>query len=210
LKIDEEMGDKYGITVGLKRMCSAYFYLKEYNKALPLAIKAMKLSEELGYPESVKSAANFLYRIYKAKGDGKNAYENYALFVKMKDSLNNQEIQKASVKSQFKIEFDRKAQQARSDQEKKDIKTAEEKQKQVIIRDSFIGGFALVLILAIVILRSFIQNKKKNKVIETQKALVEEKQKEILDSIYYARRIQIALMPSETYFTKVLSRLKKA
>ena len=42
-----------------------------------------------------------------------------------------------------------------------------------------------------------------------QKELVEEKQKEILDSIYYARRIQTALMPSEIYFEKVMRRLRK-
>jgi hypothetical protein len=39
--------------------------------------------------------------------------------------------------------------------------------------------------------------------------LVEEKQKEILDSIYYARRIQRALITSEKYIENKLGKLIK-
>lgn len=38
---------------------------------------------------------------------------------------------------------------------------------------------------------------------------IEEKQKEILDSIHYAKRIQNSLLPNEKYLTKALGRLKK-
>jgi hypothetical protein len=40
-----------------------------------------------------------------------------------------------------------------------------------------------------------------------QKQEVEEKQKEILDSIHYAKRIQTALLTSEYYIEKNLKRL---
>jgi hypothetical protein len=42
-----------------------------------------------------------------------------------------------------------------------------------------------------------------------QKELLEEKQKEILDSIRYAKRIQTSLLPTETYIARVLKLLKK-
>jgi hypothetical protein len=45
-------------------------------------------------------------------------------------------------------------------------------------------------ILAIVVFRNLHQSKKTNKIIELQKHLVEEKHKEITDSINYAERIQ--------------------
>ena len=45
--------------------------------------------------------------------------------------------------------------------------------------------------------------------IEKQKEMVEEKQKEILDSIHYAKRIQRALLPTEKYFEKNIKNLKK-
>ena len=43
--------------------------------------------------------------------------------------------------------------------------------------------------------------------VETQKQKVEEKQKEILDSIQYAKRIQVSLLPTEKYIDKTLKRL---
>ena len=72
----------------------------------------------------------------------------------------------------------------------------------------------LVLGLAVVIFRSLRINQHKNKIIteqkhlvEKQKELVEEKQKEIIDSITYARRIQRALITSEKYIAKSLTKL---
>ena len=44
-------------------------------------------------------------------------------------------------------------------------------------------------------------------IVEHQKTLVEEKQKEVLDSIHYARRIQRALVTSEFYVSKQLKKL---
>ena len=46
--------------------------------------------------------------------------------------------------------------------------------------------------------------------IELQHEALEEKQKEIIDSITYARRIQRSLLPTEKYIQKSLMRLKKS
>ncbi len=220
LKIQEEIGDKKGIAYSLNNIGILYIKLasaekasankqKNYNKAIEYCRQSMKTSKELGFPENIRNAARNLSQIYKATGNHKNALENYELFILMRDSINNIATKKASIKSQFKIEYERKELEAKTEQEKKDLKNEEEKQKQTIIRNSFIVGFALVVILAVVIFRSFLQNKKKNKLIEDQKHLVEEKQKEIIDSIRYAQRIQRALLPNDKYFEKNLNKLSK-
>ena len=45
--------------------------------------------------------------------------------------------------------------------------------------------------------------------IEVQKHLVDEKQKEILDSIHYAKRIQQALLPQEKYLDRLINEQKQ-
>ncbi len=45
--------------------------------------------------------------------------------------------------------------------------------------------------------------------ISEQKMVLEEKQKEILDSIHYAKRIQSSLLPTDTYIEKCLNKYKK-
>jgi serine phosphatase RsbU (regulator of sigma subunit) len=84
-----------------------------------------------------------------------------------------------------------------------------DKQRLVI---AIIAGLTLgVLVLLLLALRVNNQRRKANRLlhkqkkqIETQKQLVEEKQKEILDSINYAKRIQTALMANETVLRRHL------
>ena len=45
----------------------------------------------------------------------------------------------------------------------------------------------------------------KIKIIEEQKLLVDEKNKDILDSIHYAQRIQNSLLPTEKYIKRHLN-----
>jgi len=58
---------------------------------------------------------------------------------------------------------------------------------------------------------TFLEQKVKERTAEVvaQKELVEEKQKEILDSIRYAKRIQQSLLPTESYIDRILGRFKK-
>lgn len=209
LQLSESIGDKDGVAATLICIGNVYIELKMPDKAIAVGEKAMAIAKEIGFPEKIKHVANLLVSVYESKGDHDNTLKNYELYILMRDSVRNEETQAASIRSQFKIEYDQKEQELKAEQEKKDLKTEEEKQKQIIIRNSFIVGFILVLILALVIYRSFLQNKKKNKLIETQKALVEMKQKEVLDSIYYARRIQLTLMPTESYIQNKLRNLMK-
>lgn len=77
-------------------------------------------------------------------------------------------------------------------------------EKQAAQRNVFIVGFVLVLIMMGFIFRGYKQKQKANLVIQQQKHLVEEKNKDITDSINYAKKIQEALLPArelkENYF----------
>jgi serine phosphatase RsbU (regulator of sigma subunit) len=82
-------------------------------------------------------------------------------------------------------------------------------QTQVIIIIFSLGFISLIFLLFAI--RSNIQRKKANqllfeqkKEVENQKQLVDEKQKEIVDSINYARRIQTALMAHDKLLSKHL------
>ena len=79
----------------------------------------------------------------------------------------------------------------------------ESKQKS-LERNGFIVGFLFMMLFAFFIFRSLQQNKKKNKIISAQKQLVEAKNKDISDSVAYAKRIQSSFLTSEAYIKRYL------
>jgi hypothetical protein len=64
------------------------------------------------------------------------------------------------------------------------------------------GGLFLLLIFGAIMYNRF-------RITQKQKEIIELKQKEVVDSITYAKRIQTSLLPTEKYIERNLKRLKK-
>jgi hypothetical protein len=95
------------------------------------------------------------------------------------------------------------------------VGTYVEEEKQTIIRNSLLTGFVLMLILATVISKGYRQKQKfnkllkmKNEMIEEQSSSVEQKNKDILNSINYAKRVQESVLPSEALIERTLKKLQ--
>lgn len=76
-------------------------------------------------------------------------------------------------------------------------------------RNMYFVVTGLIVIIALVALKLLQTNRKNNKLLQAQKDLIEEKNKDITDSINYASRIQRSLLPQEKYIQKNLDRLNK-
>ena len=223
LAIQQEIGDKEGETSSLNNIGSIYLKQKQYALALKFEKKALLLGKELGFPASIRNAAGTLTKCYKALGDHKAALEHYELFIRMRDSINNETARKASIKQQLKHEYETKAAaDSVAHAKESDIKNAElAKQKAELSAKknqqyALFGGLFGVCVFGVFMFNRFKVTQKQKEIIEQQKEvveeqkkLVEEKQKEILDSIQYARRIQMAQIPSEKRVENTLKRLRK-
>ena len=182
------------------------FQNKNYNKAFECSKKAYELASETGMLENIRNGAGTLYKVYKQKKDFKNAGYYYEVFIKFRDSLNNQVTKKASIKFELKYEYEKQAAaDSVAHSKESEIKNVElEKQKVEIAAKrnqqfALLGGLVLVIIFAGFMYNRFRITQKQKFVIEEQKIIVEEqkkiveeKQKEVLDSIHYAKRIQTA------------------
>lgn len=132
-----------------------------------------------------------------------------------KDKL-AQEEQLKREKLQYEFSVKQKAEKFESEKRKlaydeeikrKEIENANQKRLVYI----FVGGFLVMSFLAFFIFRGLQQNKRAKKIIEQQKhevefqkEVVEEKNKEITDSINYAKRLQEAILPSEKLWKSFL------
>jgi len=222
-KIRETIGEKQGLSNSYNNIGDLYLGRKEYNKAEENLKKALALAKEMGYPDNIRRPAEHLKNVYKALGQHEKALEMFELSALMNDSINNRENRKATIRSQLKYEIGKKAvaDSIKASDEKLLIssKLKEEKTKSYALY----GGLSLVILFSLFMVNRFKvtnrqkkiielkekETQKQNEIIIEQKKEVEVKQKEVLDSIQYAKRIQLALMPTEKFVAKTLSRLKK-
>lgn len=218
LKIRTEINDEQGIAYSLYNLGQLYLKENKIKLALDNALASLAISNKIGYPANIGAAANLLQDIYRKQNKYDKAYDMLKLSNRMKDSLNNSELQKVSVKKQFQYEFEKKENTAKAEQEKKDIKYNDQLQQNKIIITSVLIGLLIVITFSVFLYRRVKVIQKQNFIIETQKievdkqrelainrSIVAEKQKEIielhqkdiLDSINYAKRIQYALLANE-------------
>jgi len=190
-----------------------FIYLKsgDQKKAFEFAQKGFRLAKEIGYVNELSDAANLMGQVYKKRGDYKEALEMHEVYMKMKDSALNESTKKASLQKQFQYSYERKvAADSVKNLEAEKVKDAQiaaqesKLQQQQTLKYALFGGITLLIIFSLYVFNRYKNTQQKNKIIERQKAIADEKQKEIIDSITYAKRIQIALLKEEEHISKHL------
>lgn len=218
LTLSREMGDKDGVAYEQQSMGSIFTDQKAFDKAKIYLDSALNISKSIGDKTMIKSSYGGLSDLESARGNFQAALQDYKNYVTYRDSIINEANTKKTVRAEMNFEFEQKQATAKAEQDKKDALAAQERKKQLIIRDAFMAGFALVLSLAFLIFRGYRNKQKANEIItkqkeeveeqkalvEHQKELVEEKQKEIVDSITYAKRLQEAILPPLNVIEKCL------
>ena len=181
--INRYYGNLYS-RMGNHKLAMAYF---------ELALESANAREEKRNVHLTDIYRNMAYAHYK-NSTYKDAYEYLDLHMIYKDSLINEENQNIIHELEQQYENEKKESEIIALNKDKEI-SDKELSKQNILINAFIIGLFLTLLLASTIFYSLTQNKKKNKIISVKMMEVEEKNKEIMDSIAYAKRIQNAILP---------------
>ncbi len=169
LKISEELEDKSSITDAYTNIGIVYSKQGKYDDASRYLDKGLKLAKEIGSIDFIKNGYAGLTALDSAKGNFKQALEHHKLYIAYRDSLLNEENTKKLVQSQMQYEFDKKEALAKAEHEKKNAIALKEIQKQKLVRNGFIGGFAVVLIFAFVFLIQRNKISKARKISEFEK-----------------------------------------
>jgi len=189
-----ELDDKDGISYTLSNIGNIYMRENDLEKAYKFAKESFDLAKEIDFPEDIRDAANVLQNIYRKQSKWKEALEMQDLYVSMKDSISNEETQKAATKKQLRYQYEKDKLALEKEQEKKDVIRREEKRQQRLVTLSVTGVLFLALVFSLFLYNRFRVTNKQKQIIVEQKHIVEEKQKEIIDSIHYAKRIQGTLL----------------
>lgn len=223
LALYESMGEKKEHSKTLSNIGMLHLKLKQYSEAMKYSEKALKLAQEIKNIDVMNMSAKTLYLTSKRERSFKKAVEMFRLHTKLQDSLVNNETRKASLNSQLKYEYERQiiadsAARAKEFEMKNNLLTTRRAEIKAKKDQEYLllSGLGLVLLFLV-----FMYNRDKvtkrqnheielqNEEVEKQKALIEQKQKEIIDSINYAKKIQMALMPNELKLNNIFKKLSR-
>lgn len=197
----EQIGDKQIIAQTLGNIGIFYTRIGKYKEAEHNLKKALIIAKESETESIELNIHNFLTILYEKTNQPSSAFEHYKNYITLRDSIFSKENSKKIMRSEMNYEYEKKQaiEKAVHQTELKQQKAiADEKsRKQQIITWSIVFSLLLVTLFTIFIYRSLKTTRKQKIIIEEQKHLVEEKHKEITDSINYAERIQRSLLASK-------------
>jgi len=211
IKINEELGNKRGRAIDLTNIAAVYSKQKKYHDAIVHLLVAKKLAEEIKFKDLTKEIYLAISENYSAIGDYKSSLEFHKKYVELKDVIFNDRENEIIAEANTKYQSEKKDSEIKLLNKNTEVQQADLKRKSIIIWSAFVG-LILVIVLTFFIYRSYRLKQRANEIIteqkrevEIQKEIIEEKQKEITDSIQYAKRIQGALLASDTFLKKNLN-----
>lgn len=195
LPIAEEVGDKRLHIFNLTNLGGTYRKMGKFKESEKYLNEALKMAEEAGATTYLMSIEDNLGNLYDTTGRPALALEHYKNYITYRDSITNQENRKELFRSEVNYEFEKKELAKKAEQEKKDAIAAEEKQQQRMILYFVVIAALVVIGFSFSLYKRYKVTQKQKSTIEVQKQQIEEHQKEMVDSITYAKRIQDAILP---------------
>lgn len=230
-EIHYQLSDMPSIVNGENNLGKVLTDLGRYSEALKHLNTGVQLAQKNGMKQRLYEGYHGLATLYAKTGNFKKAFEYEQMYANLKDSLLNANLTKQLSELEILYESAKKEKEiesltlqqklaaenaAKLEKEKQLVEARNERNQWII--SATIGGLILVLAFAVYAFRAFKTKKKdnikleaKNKEIilqrneiEFQHDLIQEKNKEITDSIQYAKRIQDAILPSNALIKECL------
>jgi len=176
----------------------------DLNEGQKYLLEAEALAEPMRNYTMLLSIYQSLATNYQKRNDFENESLCLRKYLVTDDSLYSQKKAKAIAEVQIKYQTDKIEAANNILLKETKIQDLEISKKNIelvqsdTIKYGLIGGLSLIIIFTTFLFNRFKITNRQKKIIEHQKLIVEEKQKEITDSIKYAKRIQEAILPSRS------------
>jgi tetratricopeptide (TPR) repeat protein len=215
LPIRKELGDEYAITIINYNLGVCYLHMKKYDLANQYLNNSLqRTKDEKDFPQLLETLKQLC--VLNSETNDLNSYKKHAdEYMQLKDSITAADNIKAISELQEKYESEKKEKNIailkKENEKQEEVNKIERKNKFIIL----FCGIILVIFMSIsgyILFKRYRITQKQKHIIELQKGEVEKqrdiielKNKEIIDSIHYAKRIQQSLMPPEKYIEKYLN-----
>ena len=201
LKMTKESGDMLNYSGSLYNLGMYYNKTNDFSRALTYLDEAEKNDQDnLQLKLNITQSKGIAYNGLKRYED---AAEMFFTCLRLQDSLNIiQSIEKLS-EMEVKYETGKKEEELKRMGAEKEITDLKAKQSRVwLIATS--AGILFVLVIAAILFKQSQKRKEANKLLQYQNDEIAHQKKEITDSINYAKRIQLAILPPDKMVKRLL------
>ncbi|MFL5763779.1 MAG: tetratricopeptide repeat protein [Bacteroidia bacterium] len=212
-----EAGDKEGIVIATGNLGELSMRMGDDESALKYFLQSGKIAEQIHALSFEKGTLRSLATLYYKKGQYKTAYDYFSRFSDLRDTLFSDENADRMAQMQSKYESEQKEQQIELLRKENQLRNSE-----LLLRDSELGkkkifvnalavGGILLLLLAFMIYNRYRLKQRANEelqeahiALEQNRDILAVKNKEVTDSIKYAKRLQQAILPGDQMIHSLL------
>ncbi len=166
-------------------------------------LSSLRISERSELEGVKVEVYKYLSELYEKQNDFKKAFNYQNLYLDSKENVESDESKNEILKKELEYDFAKRQELQRKDAENKQAIADAEIRSQKKLTTGAVIALLILSGLIVIVFRSYNQKRKANAIISKQKEIVEHKNKEILDSINYAKYIQNALLPSDSFIKQL-------
>lgn len=210
LNIFREAKDQASLARGLTSLGAVYMDLNDAKAALKACEEAIEIADQSESKVIKRDTYKSVSDNYFKQGKNKEAFNLLQRYINIKDSIYNDDNAKLMNEMDKKYQTEKKEKEIELLHKSENIKDLELKRQNIFIY-SGLALTILIVVFSFFVYRNLRQNKRSNKLlmhqnkeIQEQKAIIEEKNKDILDSIRYAEGLQKTILPGDETIKNLL------
>lgn len=218
LDISKKTDNKYGVALALGDIGEINEQRGQYATALYYFRQGSSIAKEINARLEYYDQLLDVSKCFENMKQDDSALMYYKVAMAIKDSIFNSEKQKEIGHEEAKFEYEKKQAIAEAETKRKFAIAAEQHKRQQLIIYTVLAGFIMLGFFSFFIAQRLKITRQQKSIIEEQKGkldkaffeledakkLVEEKHKDLTDSIQYASRIQTALLTTDHYLGRHL------
>jgi serine phosphatase RsbU (regulator of sigma subunit) len=206
LEMSRQLKDFAEIAVETANQGALYGFTKDFKKAEDFCLRSFFISDSINDLYGKKYTSMSLANLYDSLGKYEQSLRYFKIYSALKDTLFNDENRSALVRQELQTGFDKKEVEMKLEQARKE----KEIEKQKLMKNGFIIGSVFLVALIFLVFKNLRNSRRseqqlaiQKQEVEHKKAIIEEKQGEIISSIHYAQRIQSAVLTSDEVWKRI-------
>lgn len=203
LALSEKVQDKKSIAGSCINIGNTLKRLKRNKEALEYFDRGIEIARKNGFTSYYINGLGGRSENALAMGDYKTAANDMFRYNNAQDSIYSENLKTQLNELDASYQSEKKDAEIELQQEQIKTKTEQNSKQKILIIASVIA-LVMAIIAIFVVYRSYRQNKRNAKVLAAKNLVIEEKNKEITDSINYAKLIQQSLLASKEMLDKNL------